>query len=131
MNEIKFRALNRETGEWYYGCQNPDKENPFEISLSRFWLKVEEGILDPETVGQYVCKDKHRKDVFADDTCNITYDVSLPHEDKAAYRKATATILYDDERLRWFWTVNDQHKTIIDIDDFEITSIELIKEKAE
>ena len=81
----------------------------------------------PETVGQYADKhDKNGVEIFEGDICKITYDISSPNADKAQYCKATAIISYDDERLCWFWSVCDRYKTVIDIDEYEVTTIVII-----
>jgi len=55
MKEIKFRAKKKDTGEWVYGYSDgPDRElSSDDVEyLSQFWGMVENGILDPRTVGQ-------------------------------------------------------------------------------
>ena len=70
--------------------------------------------------------DRNGVEIFEGDICKITYDISSPNADKAQYCKATAIISYDDERLCWFWSVCDRYKTVIDIDEYEVTTIVII-----
>lgn len=117
--EIKFRALNRANGEWYYGCQNPDESNPCEIELSHFWLRVEEYVLDPETVGQYtgLC-DKNGKDVFADDKVRADQEIGIGH-----YENFDGEVYLDNKSLIWY--VSKIRRVPI----WQAHNIELIKEK--
>jgi len=62
MREIKFRARLATTGEWYYGSsletslRTQPNEDLFVLPLSLFWLEIEKGVLDRETVGEYTDK---------------------------------------------------------------------------
>jgi len=96
--EIKFRALNRATNEWYYGCPNPDESNPYEMVLWSFWIKVDEGILDPETVGQSIdLKDKNDKERYASDI--------EKSEDGGVYE-----IIWVQEWAGFFWRIIKKSK---------------------
>jgi len=49
MREIKFRGKRLDNGEWVYGNHYGTGQQ----SLELFWMNVADGIIDPETVGQY------------------------------------------------------------------------------
>lgn len=73
MDKNKYRGLTLDTKEWVYGSLFQTSERAFIIgafvlheplhSTAKIWL---EGLteVDPETVGQFVCLDKNRKEVF-------------------------------------------------------------------
>ena len=69
MREIKFRAKNKDTGEWVVGANHLDQWPSNTLQwLSRFWEWVEGGILDPETVGQYTgLPDKNGQEKYEGD----------------------------------------------------------------
>ena len=56
---IKFRAKDFRSGTWYYGSLKPDMFEPYEVRLSLFWEYIEEGILDPNTICEYVEFENH------------------------------------------------------------------------
>ena len=59
MREIKFRGKNINTGEWVYGYFKKNAQGDC-------YIEDEQGlavVVDPDTVGQYVCKDAMGNDV--------------------------------------------------------------------
>ena len=76
MREIKFRAKNKDTGEWVVGSNHLDQWPSNTLQwLSRFWEWVEGGILDPETVGQYTgLPDKNGQEIYEGDILKTLYN---------------------------------------------------------
>lgn len=88
--EIKFRAKFKDSKikEWAYGSLNKEEWDSanFKYSLSIFFELLEQGFLDPETVGQLVCKDKNKKDVFAGDKAISNKGQPFEREGTVVYR---------------------------------------------
>lgn len=47
--DIRFRGSRKDDGEWQYGLHPGTGRN----SLELFWMNVADGIIDPETVGEF------------------------------------------------------------------------------
>jgi len=74
--EIKFRARHTKTGEWYYGT-NKECLNDHEMDLSLFFQQVEDDILDPKTVGQFInCYDEDGKEIYGGSILQISDPVN-------------------------------------------------------
>ena len=72
MREIKFRARHIKNKQWYFGVERDDEADPL-LPLGIFWLWVENGILDRETLGQYTgLKDKSGVEIYGGDI--VEYD---------------------------------------------------------
>ena len=75
MREQKFRARAK-NGNWWYGSSLAYQTIPATntITLKMFWEWVEEGVLDPETVGQYTSKkDGNGKEIYEGDRVEGTH----------------------------------------------------------
>ena len=101
MREIKFRAKDKTTGNWYYGSSCVKERKGADVPLSIFWLWFEMGVLDPKTVGQWTGrKDKNGKEIYEGDI--VKYSDSLAHSDWTKLQKTEYTRVIDDIReVQW------------------------------
>lgn len=73
MREIKFRGRSKFSGVWVYGSNRFEFESGVELPLSTFWRGVENGDIDPKTVGEYIGQtDKDGKEIYEEDMVRIT-----------------------------------------------------------
>lgn len=80
MREIKFRAVNNTDKKMYYS----DK-----IGISNFFMQLEHGILDKETLGQFTGhKDKNGKEIYEGDITAIA--------------KSYGKIEWDNDKLQYY-----------------------------
>lgn len=95
MREIRFRGKRTDNDKWVYGyyCKVEGKHYIVSeyaiIQDGKIIGKVE---VDPETVGQFVCQDKHGKDVFKGDVVNH-FDHIRP--------EGTFEIAWDVNKMGW------------------------------
>ena len=81
--EIKFRARHIDTGDWWYGsssCKDATTPNTL-VPLSVFWMLVEDKILDPKTVGQYIGLNyTNGVEIYEGDRVTHPLCIKEPHE---------------------------------------------------
>ena len=99
MRSIKFRGKRIDNGEWVYGGFMQTPEATFVVDYSVVVQKARDGYptvydvveVDPETVGQFVCKDKKGQDVFAGSK-------SIKHD---LYHDQLGEVVWCENDLRW------------------------------
>ena len=124
MRPMKSRALNRANNCWYYGFWG-DKYNDYEMNLSCFWQQVQDGWLDPKTVGQSTgLHDKNGKEIYEGDKVKWSWSWS--------HRNIEGIIKWDDKNLQWIITnTYFEHNRQVPLSNYPVEVIGTIPELIE
>ena len=91
MRDVRFRGKNINTGEWVYGYFKKNAHGDC-------YIEDESGVavvVDPDTVGQFVCKDAMGNDVYEGDIVRHVYNRHSPKTGKVTG--------YLVDRYRVYW----------------------------
>ena len=119
-----YRGKRIDNGEWVYGwyMEHPFKDDPSK-PVSVIVQDERPYEVDPETVGQFVCKDKNDKDVFADDKIKALY--TWP--DTRNSQPITGKVGWREETFNWVLYHTPNTPECVDL--WQLFDIELIEEE--
>lgn len=126
MRETKFRGKRKDNEEWVYGSlwikkrANTSWKKHYIWTLDTKWYEVV-----PETVGQFVCKDKKAKDAFAGDKVKVWYEFSV-----GRYEAEEGILRWDEREMMWMVNRHRVHNLHSDTKG-NFTNIEVIGTVAE
>ena len=95
MREIKFRGLNRKSGNWHYGYYSADEySDKFIKNVDMIWEEYTPYYVDRDTVGQYTgLKDKNSKEIYEGDIVRLC-DVKRPSGIDSYYHDVDYRIVF-------------------------------------
>lgn len=131
MRRMKFRARHQYNRRWYYGDSDIKTnkavlDGETTIDLGTFWLMVQLGMLEPETVGEWMNKtDSNGRDIYSDDVIDRTwYTCPYPDcdDDEKIPQELHQTVKFQDY-IFWFTGGNFYDNQLWMVDSMDITVI--------